>query len=408
MQARVKALEAELAEYKAEEQLTQARLKRFDELDFVAYSQGIPTKDFSLFNDIRTEDVRVYKPGRDGTGDDEYQRSWLEAWERSDNQEEKTMESTSKTNQGERAERWPALPFEAWKDTCETLHMWTQIVGKVRMELSPFVNHWWHVTLYVTPRGLTTSPIPYRGSTFDVAFDFIDHTLLIRTSAGTSKAMPLIPRTVAAFYQEFMACLQALGIEVAINTLPSEVQHPIRYDQDEVHGSYDPVYVQCFWRILMQVDQVFKEFRSPFLGKCSPVHFFWGSFDLAVTRFSGRRAPERPGVDRITREAYSHEVISCGFWPGDETFKAPAFYSYTVPAPPGLQAASLRPSAAWYSPDKGEFLLRYDDVRSTDAPEQVLQEFLQSTYEAGATLAHWDRQALEREAPSPDGTQSES
>jgi len=284
--------------------------------------------------------------------------------------------------------------------------MWTQIVGKVRMELSPFVNHWWHVPLYVTARGLATSPIPYRGRTFEVEFDFIDHTLLIRTSAGTSKAMPLIPRTVAAFYQEFMACLQALGIEVTINTLPSEVQHPIRCDQDEVHASYDPGSAHRFWRILVQVDKAFKEFRSPFLGKCSPVHFFWGSFDLAVTRFSGRRAPERAGADRITREAYSHEVISCGFWPGDETFKAPAFYSYTVPEPPGLSAAALRPSAAWYSPDKGLFLLRYEDVRSADAPEQVLLEFLQSTYEAGATLAQWDREALEREAPSPDGTHS--
>ena len=317
------------------------------------------------------------------------------------------MESTSKTSRGETAELWPSLPFEAWKDTCETLHMWTQIVGKVRMELSPFVNHWWHVTLYVTPRGLTTSPIPYQGSTFAVDFDFIDHTLFIRTSEGTSQALPLIPCTVATFYREFMAYLHALGIDVTINTMPSEVQHPIRCDQDEVHSSYDPVSAHRFWRILVQVDTVFKEFRSPFLGKCSPVHFFWGSFDLAVTRFSGRRAPERPGADSITREAYSHEVISCGFWPGDETFKEPAFYSYTVPAPPGLQEASLRPTAAWYSPDKGEFLLRYEDVRSADAAEQVLLEFLQSTYEAGATLARWDRGDLEREAPSPDGTHAE-
>jgi Family of unknown function (DUF5996) len=306
------------------------------------------------------------------------------------------MESTSKTSQGESTELWPSLPFEAWKDTCETLHMWTQIVGKVRMELSPLVNHWWHVTLYVTPRGLTTSPIPYRGSTFEVDFDFIDHTLLIRTSEGTIKALPLIPCTVATFYREFMACLHLLGIEVTINTMPSEVQHPIRCDQDEVHASYDPVSAHRFWRILVQVDKVFKEFRSPFLGKSSPVHFFWGSFDLAVSRFSGRRAPERPGADGITREAYSHEVISCGFWPGDETFTAPAFYSYTVPEPPGLQAASLRPSAAWYSPDKGLFLLRYEDVRQAPSPERMLQEFLQTTYAAGATLAQWDREALER------------
>lgn len=306
------------------------------------------------------------------------------------------MESTSMTNRGESTERWPALPFEAWKDTCETLHMWTQIVGKVRMALSPFVNHWWHVTLYVAPRGLTTSPIPYRGGTFDVDFDFIEHTLFIRTSEGTSKALPLLPRSVADFYREFMACLRVLGIEVTINTLPSEVQHPIHCDQDEVHASYDPVYAQHFWRILVQIDQVFKEFRAPFLGKCSPVHFFWGSFDLAVTRFSGRRAPERPGADRITREAYSHEVISCGFWPGEDTFKEPAFYSYTVSAPPGLKEAPIRPSTAWYSPDKGEFLLRYRDVSSADSPEQVLLDFCQSTYEAGANLARWDREALER------------
>ncbi len=309
------------------------------------------------------------------------------------------MESPSKTSERETVERWPSLPFEAWKDTCETLHLWTQIVGKVRLALSPPLNHWWQVPFYVTARGLTTSPIPApgeQGRIFEVQFDFIDHTLLILTSEGTIKALPLIPRSVAAFYQEFMACLHALGIEVTINTVPSEVQHPIRCDEDEVHASYDAVAAHRFWRILVQVDQVFKEFRSHFLGKSSPVHFFWGSFDLAVTRFSGRRAPERAGADRITREAYSHEVISCGFWPGDETFKAPAFYSYTVPEPPGLKAASLRPSAAWYSPDKGEFLLRYEDVRSADEPEQVLQEFLQSTYEAGARLAQWDREALER------------
>ena len=309
------------------------------------------------------------------------------------------MDSTSTTNQKESMELWPSLPFEAWKETCETLHMWTQIVGKVRLALSPPMNHWWQVPFYVTARGLTTSPIPVpgeQGRIFEVQFDFIDHTLFILTSDGTTRALPLIPRSVAAFYQEFMASLHALGIVVTINTLPSEVKHPIRCYQDEVHASYDPVYAHRFWRILVQVDKVFKEFRSPFLGKSSPVHFFWGSFDLAVSRFSGRRAPERAGADRITREAYSHEVISCGFWPGDETFKAPAFYSYTVPEPPGLKAATLRPSAAWYSPGMGEFLLRYDDVRSADAPEKVLQEFLQSTYEAGATLAHWDREALER------------
>ena len=306
------------------------------------------------------------------------------------------MESISKTQQGERAESWPALPLEAWRDTCQTLHLWTQIVGKVRMELSPPVNHWWHVTLYVTPRGLTTSLIPYQGGTFEVTFDFIDHHLRILTSEGTVKVLPLIPRSVAAFYREFMACLQALGIEVTINTLPSEIRNPFRCDEDEVHASYDPVYVHRFWRILVQTDTVLQRYRSPFLGKSSPVHFFWGSFDLALTVFSGRGAPERQGADRITQEAYSHEEISCGFWPGDERFPTPAFYSYTYPEPPGLGTTSILPAAAFYSQELGEFFLRYDDVRSASSPEQALLEFFQSTYEAGATLGQWDREALER------------
>ena len=306
------------------------------------------------------------------------------------------MVSTSKTYQGERVESWPALPLEAWRGTCETLHMWTQIVGKVRMELSPFVNHWWHVTLYVTARGLTTSSIPYQGRTFAVNFDFIDHNLSILTSDGASKTLPLIPRSVAAFYREFMACLHALGIEVKINTLPNEVRNPIHFDEDEVHASYDPIYAQHFWRILAQTDTVLQRYRSPFLGKSSPVHFFWGGFDLSLTVFSGRRAPQRPGADRMTREATSHEEISCGFWPGDERFSAPAFYAYTLPEPPGLKTATMRPAAAFYSQELGEFLLRYEDVRSAPSPEQALLEFFQSTYEAGATLAKWDREALER------------
>ena len=316
--------------------------------------------------------------------------------EQRDNQVEQHMENTSNTQQGERAEGWPALPYEAWRKTCQTLHLWTQIVGKVRMELSPFLNHWWHVTLYVTPRGLTTSSIPYHGGTFEVTFDFVEHNLSIRTSEGTTKALPLIPRSVAAFYREFMACLHALGIEVSINTLPSEVQNPIRCDVDEVHASYDPVYAQRFWRILVQTDAVLQRYRSPFLGKSSPVHFFWGSFDLALTFFSGLRAPERPGADRMTREAYSHEVISCGFWPGDDRFPAPAFYSYTAPEPPGLPIASIRPEEAFYSQELSLFLLRYDDVQTASSPEQALLEFFQSTYEAGARLAQWDREALER------------
>jgi Family of unknown function (DUF5996) len=309
------------------------------------------------------------------------------------------MESVRERQHMDREEDWPALPYEAWRDTCQTLHLWTQIVGKVRMELSPFLNHWWHVTLYVTPRGLTTSAIPYQRGSFEVTFDFIEHTLFIHTSEGTTKALPLIPRSVAAFYREFMDCLHALGIQVTINTLPSEVQNPIRCDEDEIHASYDPLYAQRFWRILVQTERVMQHYRSPFLGKSSPVQFFWGSFDLAVTLFSGRRAPARPGADLITREAMSHEEISCGFWPGDDRFPTPAFYAYTYPDPPGLSTATLRPAEAFYSQQMGEFLLRYDDVRTASSPEQALLEFFQSTYEAGAQLAQWDREALERQVP---------
>jgi len=306
------------------------------------------------------------------------------------------MKEISKMSNRELTEKWPALPLEAWKDTYETLHMWTQIVGKVRMVLSPFENHWWHVPLYVTARGLTTSPIPYQGRTFEVDFDFIDHNLFIQTSDGATKTMPLISRSVADFYQEFMASLRALEIEVTINTLPSEVTNPIHCDQDFVHATYEPEYANRFWRILMLTDTVLKRYRSQFLGKSSPVHFFWGGFDLALTFFSGRRAPERPGADHMQREAMSHEEISCGFWPGDERFPEPAFYSYTSPAPPGLESASLLPAEAFYDPQLDEFLLRYDDIRSADSPDQALLDFFQSAYEAGATLAQWDRAALER------------
>lgn len=269
------------------------------------------------------------------------------------------------------------------------------------MALSPPMNHWWHVTLYPTPRGLTTASIPYQGGSFAVSFDFIDHYLRILTSNGASKTFPLHPQSVAAFYREFMACLQALGITVTINTLPSEIRHPIRCDEDEVHASYDPVYVQRFWRILVQTTAVLQNYRSSFLGKSSPIHFFWGSFDLAVTLFSGQRAPEQPDADPITREAYSHEEISCGFWPGDERFPTPAFYAYTYPEPPGLKSASLLPAKAFYSQELREHLLRYDDMRSAPEPEQALLEFFQSSYEVGATLGQWDRANLERQVRSP-------
>lgn len=291
---------------------------------------------------------------------------------------------------------WPLLPLKAWQDTYVTLHMWTQIVGKIRLALSPTINHWWHVPLYVTSRGLTTSPIPLGSQSFEIIFDFIDHNLLVQTSGGATKALALIPRSVADFYQELMAILRSLAIEVQIHGKPDEVPNPIPFAEDHEHAAYDADAVNRFWQILVQTDLVFKAFRGRFLGKCSPVHFYWGSFDLAVTRFSGRPAPERPAADPITREAYSHEVISHGFWPGGGLISGPAFYSYTAPEPNGLSQAAIRPPAAFYSSDLSEFLLMYEDVRNADSPQQALLEFLQSTYEAGANLAHWDRVALER------------
>jgi Family of unknown function (DUF5996) len=294
------------------------------------------------------------------------------------------------------SESWPALPLSAWADTYATLHMWTQIVGKVRLALSPRVNHWWEVPLYVNSRGLTTSPIPYRKGVFEVQFDFIHHRLEIDTSRDEIKNMRLEPRTVADFHAEFMALLRSLDIDVKIWNMPVEIPHPIRFDQDLVHAAYDRQYANAFWRILVAVDAVFKEFRSRFIGKASPVHFFWGSFDLAVTRFSGRPAPERPGADMITREAYSHEVSSVGFWPGGGDIKGAAFYSYAAPAPVGFGERAVRPAAASYNPQLGEFLLMYDDVRSSQSPCDALLDFCQSTYEAAADLGHWDRGALEK------------
>jgi hypothetical protein len=291
---------------------------------------------------------------------------------------------------------WPALPFESWKDTCGTLHMWTQIVGKVRLALTPLVNHWWNVPLYVNTRGLTTSPIPYRNAAFEIRLDFIDHQLVLQMSDGSRQTLPLVPCSVADFYQEFKRMLRSSGIEVRIWRMPVEIPNPIPFNEDRVHASYDPEAVQKFWRILLSVQCVFDEFRSRFIGKCSPVHFFWGSFDLAVTRFSGRRAPARPGADRITQEAYSHEVSSVGFWPGGGSITDPAFYSYAAPEPEGFRHAPVRPATARYDTQLNEFILMYDDVRSKASPGATLLEFCQSTYEAGATLAKWDRDALER------------
>jgi Family of unknown function (DUF5996) len=294
---------------------------------------------------------------------------------------------------------WPSLPLADWKETYDTLHMWTQIVGKVRLRLTPLVNHWWNVPLYVTARGLTTSRIPYGERAFEIWFDFVRHQLVIETSDGVVKTLPLVPRSVADFYQEFMRTLRSVEIDVKIWRMPVEIPNPIAFDQDHVHASYDPAAVEKFWHILLSVDAVFQQFRSGFVGKCSPVHFFWGSFDLAVSRFSGRRAPERPGADAMTREAYSHEVSSVGFWPGGGDIKGAAFYSYTVPEPHGFKEARVRPEAALYQKELGEFLLMYEDVRTAKSPSAALLDFCESTYEAGASLGNWDRNALERTEP---------
>lgn len=291
-------------------------------------------------------------------------------------------------------ECWPALPLASWQNTCETLHLWTQMVGKVRLALAPPINHWWHVPLYVNSRGLTTSAIPYQGSAFELQFDFLQHQLQLRLASGTEYALPLVPRTVAAFYREFLHLLQQAGIQVSIWKMPVELPSPIPFDQDAIHASYDREAVEKFWRILLSVQDVFHQFRSGFVGKCSPVHFFWGSFDLAVTRFSGRPAPPRTGADPVTREAYSHEVSSVGFWPG-AGLGDPAFYSYAAPEPEGFSAASARPRAAHYDSNLKEFVLLYDEVRNAPSPTAALLDFCQSTYEAAATLGHWDRQALE-------------
>ena len=274
--------------------------------------------------------------------------------------------------------------------------MWTQIVGKVRLALSPRTNHWWEVPLYVNASGLTTSPIPFPQGIFEVRFDFIEHKLVIETNQHTSRTLALEPRSVAAFYQEFMAALGSLGIQVKIWKVPAEIANPIPFDRDTQHASYDAEYANRFWRILVATDAIFKEFRAGFIGKCSPVHFFWGSFDLAVTRFSGRRAPERPGADPITREAYSHEVISCGFWPGGGDITEASYYAYAAPEPKGYAQQAVRPSEAYYHAQMKEFLLPYEAVRTAASPREALLAFAQSTYEAGANLGKWPRRDLER------------
>jgi hypothetical protein len=301
--------------------------------------------------------------------------------------------------------QWPDIPLAAWQDTFATLHLWTQIVGKIRLIRTPWLNHSWHTTLYVTSKGLTTSPIPYEDRTFELEFDFTAHRLDIHSSDGRRDEVPLRPQSVAAFYTLLMEALGRLDLSVRINHRPSELVDPIPFAEDEVHRSYDAEYARRFWLALVQVDRVFKVFRARFIGKASPVHYFWGAGDLAVTRFSGRRAPEHPGgipnlPDWVTREAYSHEVSSCGFWPGGGAIDYPAFYAYAYPEPGGFREMRVAPEAAFYSKDYGEFILPYDRVARAASPDDTLLEFLQSTYEAAAALGQWDRAALEGQGVS--------
>jgi hypothetical protein len=296
---------------------------------------------------------------------------------------------------------WPELPYEQWKDTLATLHMWTQVVGKVRVARSPWLNHSWHAPLYVTARGLSTSTIPAGARIFEIEFDFIAHQLLIRVSDGHARCMALRPRTVADFYRELLDRLESLGLGTRIHGRPNEVQDAIPFAQDQVHAAYDADCAHRFWRVLVQADRVLRQFRAGFIGKASPVHFFWGSFDLAATRFSGAAAPPHPGgvpncPDWVMREAYSHELSSCGFWPGNELLPYPAFYSYAYPEPPGFAQAAVRPAEAGYRKELGEFVLPYEVVRCAQDPDAVLLDFLRSTYEAAADLGAWPRTALER------------
>lgn len=303
-------------------------------------------------------------------------------------------------------ESWPDLPYALWRDTLETLHLWTQIVGKIRLSQSPWLNHSWHVALYVTTRGLTTSPIPYNNLNFKIDFDFIEHVLLIEVCDGARRSVDLRPKSVATFYAEVMEALGELGIKVRISDMPNEIVDPIRFGDDSTHASYQQEFAHRFWQVLRNSDRVLNLFRTRFLGKCSPVHFFWGSFDLAVTRFSGKRAPLHPGgvphlSDAVVREAYSHEVSSAGFWPGGGAIDYPIFYSYAYPAPAGFDTAPVRPREAFFSRELSEFILPYDAVRNAKNPDETLLEFLQSTYEAAASIGDWDRSALECEYGKP-------
>ncbi len=289
---------------------------------------------------------------------------------------------------------YPALPLNEWQETNDTLHLWTQIVGKIRLEQTPMLNEWWNVPLYLSPRGLTTSTMPFENESFAIDFDFINHELIVQTSFNDGFSFKLAPVSVADFYRKLMSKLKSNGIEVKISTIPDELENPIPFAEDTKHASYDAEYVYRFWRIVMKVDQIFKEFRSRFAGKCSPVHFFWGSFDLAVTRFSGKDAPPRENADLITRIAYDQEVISHGFWTGNG-FGEAAFYAYAAPAPDGFGKHKIKSEAAFYSDEMGEYLLKYEDVRQAENPDQMILDFMQTTYEAGANLANWHRKNFE-------------
>jgi len=295
-------------------------------------------------------------------------------------------------------EAWPELPWKEWEATANTLHMWTQIVGKTRLTLAPLQAHWWNVTLYVSPCGLTTSAMPVSGGNLEIEFDFLEHQLHFRMSDGREDRLALKPQSVAEFYRQYLVCLGRLGVSVHIDPLPCEQKEPIRFPDDTVHASYDSEYVERFWKILVRTTAIFQRFSSRFVGKVSPAHFFWGSFDLAVTRFSGRRAPERPGADAIQREAYSHEVISAGFWPGNGGFGEAAFYAYAAPVPEGLDKVKVLPAIASFNKDLGEFLMKYEEFRREASPDDALLEFLETTYAGAAELAKWDRAALERQA----------
>ncbi len=315
-----------------------------------------------------------------------------------------------KLSNEEREQFWPPLPFAAWQESAETLQLWTQIVGKIRLSLTRWINHSWHVTLYLTARGLTTSPIPHGAAMFEIRFDFISHELRIVKSDGARRVVKLEPQSVATFYRAVMSALEELQLPVKIDLTPNELPHPLPFDRDETHRSYDAESVNRFWRVLLQSDRVFQEFRARFCGKCSPVHFFWGSFDLAVTRFSGRPAPQHPGgvphlPDVVTREAYSQEVSSLGFWPGNAASPTPVFYSYAYPEPPGFAEAKVRPNESSYLASLHEFILPYDAVRGASSPDEALLDFAQSTYDAASILGKWDRDSLAEASLKPPASQ---